>query len=96
MELTPVATLGRGEQPRRGHLMILDVILPTFNREALLERTLDSLARGAAAGRAGRPRARRGQRVDRRDESARAAPGEATSAAACTISSRQRLASRTR
>ena len=30
--------------------MVLDVILPTFNREALLARTLESLARRRGAG----------------------------------------------
>ena len=37
------AGAGRRRRPRGGDLMILDVILPTFNREALLARTLDSL-----------------------------------------------------
>ena len=35
-------------RPAAADLMILDVILPTFNREALLARTLDSLRAGRA------------------------------------------------
>ena len=49
-------------------VMVLDVILPTFNREALLARTLESLRAARRPEGAGRPRARRGQRVDRRHE----------------------------